>query len=121
MALIGQAVSEEKIFENGGRRRRTTGYGRTPDHGHPISSPCEPYGSGELTKRSNIVYPHFTLYTSLHKSGIKWELCESKCAAQLQVNLNLRPIQGGISSKLSKSKMTFLPSSLKIFSLLPAS
>ena len=32
--------------------------GRTPDHaGHPISSPCEPYGSGELTKRSNIVYP----------------------------------------------------------------
>ena len=22
--------------------------GRTPDHGHPISSPCEPYGSGEL-------------------------------------------------------------------------
>ena len=22
--------------------------GRTPDHGHPISSPCEPLGSGEL-------------------------------------------------------------------------
>ena len=21
---------------------------RTPDHGHPISSPCEPNGSGEL-------------------------------------------------------------------------
>ena len=46
MALIGQAVSEKKIFENGGRRR-------TPDHGHPISSPCEPNGSGEL-KRKNI-------------------------------------------------------------------
>ena len=27
--------------------RRTTD-GRTPDHGHPISSPCEPDGSGEL-------------------------------------------------------------------------
>ena len=26
---------------------RTTD-GRTPDHGHPISSPCEPDGSGEL-------------------------------------------------------------------------
>ena len=26
--------------------RRTDG--RTPDHGHPISSPCEPDGSGEL-------------------------------------------------------------------------
>ena len=26
--------------------RRTDG--RTPDHGHPISSPCEPNGSGEL-------------------------------------------------------------------------
>ena len=24
--------------------------GRTPDHGHPISSPCEPNGSGELKK-----------------------------------------------------------------------
>ena len=23
--------------------------GRTPDHGHPISSPSEPNGSGELT------------------------------------------------------------------------
>ena len=22
--------------------------GRTPDHGYPISSPCEPNGSGEL-------------------------------------------------------------------------
>ena len=28
---------------------RTTD-GRTPDHGHPISSPCEPDGSGELKK-----------------------------------------------------------------------
>ena len=44
MALIGQAVSEKKIFENGGRRTD----GRQPDHGHPISSPCEPNGSGEL-------------------------------------------------------------------------
>ena len=45
MALIGQPVSEEKIFEivDG----RTTD-GRTPDHGHSISSPCEPNGSGEL-------------------------------------------------------------------------
>ena len=53
MALIGQAVSEEKIFEIvDGRRtdgRRTDGW--TPDHGHPISSPCEPNGSGELKKR----------------------------------------------------------------------
>ena len=24
--------------------------GRTTGHGHPISSPCEPYGSGELKK-----------------------------------------------------------------------
>ena len=27
---------------------RMTDDGRTPDHGHHISSPCEPYGSGEL-------------------------------------------------------------------------
>ena len=44
MALIGQAVSEEKIFENGGRRTD----GRTTEHGYTISSPCEPDGSGEL-------------------------------------------------------------------------
>ena len=25
--------------------------GRTPDHGRPISSPCEPNGSGELKKK----------------------------------------------------------------------
>ena len=43
LALIGHVVSEKMIFENGGRRRR-----RTPDHGHPISSPCQPNGSGEL-------------------------------------------------------------------------
>ena len=50
MALIGQAVSEEKIFEivDG----RWTDDGRTPDHGHPISSPCEPNGSGELNQRT---------------------------------------------------------------------
>ena len=27
--------------------------GRTPDHGHPISSPYEPYGSGELINISS--------------------------------------------------------------------
>ena len=45
MALIGQAVSEEKIFENGGRT--TDADGRRLD-GYTISSPCEPNGSGEL-------------------------------------------------------------------------
>ena len=49
LALIGQAVPEEKMFEivDG----RTTNDGRTPDHGHPISSPCEPNGSDELKMR----------------------------------------------------------------------
>ena len=45
MALVGQVVSEKKIFEI--VVGRTTD-GGTPDHGHPISSPCEPNGSGEL-------------------------------------------------------------------------
>ena len=36
-----------KLWTDG---RRTDGRtdGRTPDHGHPLSSPCEPDGSGEL-------------------------------------------------------------------------
>ena len=41
LALIGQAVSEEKIFE--------IVDGRTAqEHGYPIGSPCEPNSSGEL-------------------------------------------------------------------------
>ena len=36
MALIGPAVLEEKIFE------MVDDDGRTTEHGHPISSPCEP-------------------------------------------------------------------------------
>ena len=57
LALIGQAVSMKKIFENGGRTMdgqmddgRTDG--RTTDgcrlNGYTISSPREPNGSGEL-------------------------------------------------------------------------
>ena len=38
--------------------RRTDG--RTPDHGHPISSPCEPNGSGELKNRFTAVCPSST-------------------------------------------------------------
>ena len=50
LVLIGQVVSEEKIFEivDGRTDNRRTTDGRTPDHGHPISSPCEPNGSGKL-------------------------------------------------------------------------
>ena len=39
--------------------------GRTPDHGHPTSSPCEPYGSGEL----KIGIPLHTPVL-LYKSGV---------------------------------------------------
>ena len=37
--------------------------GRTPDHGHPISSPYEPNGSGELI---NVIY-HKPLVILLHQ------------------------------------------------------
>ena len=36
------------MVDDDGRTDRRTDDGRTPDHGHPISSPCEPNGSGEL-------------------------------------------------------------------------
>ena len=63
MALIGQAVSEEKIFEIVDGR---TDDGRTPDHGHPISSPCEPNGSGEL----KIGIPPANSSFSIYRSGV---------------------------------------------------
>ena len=65
--MIGQAVSEKKIFENGGRRtdgRTTNGRrtdGRTTEHGYTISSPCEPDGSGELKNRSTSAYEEYEL------------------------------------------------------------
>ena len=48
LSLIGQAVSEEKIFEIVDGRR--TDDGATPEYGYALSSPCEPHGSGQLTK-----------------------------------------------------------------------
>ena len=40
LASISQAVSEKKMFEHCGRRRRRKTEGRrTPDHGYTISSP----------------------------------------------------------------------------------
>ena len=45
-------VSEKKIFEIVDGR---TDDGRTPDHGHPISSPCEPNGLGELKSVCKII------------------------------------------------------------------
>ena len=68
MALIGQVVSEEKIFEivDGRTADGRTDDGWTPDHGHPISSPCEPNGSGELKIEG--VYQRKRLYLSNKKS-----------------------------------------------------
>ena len=36
--LVGQAVLEKRMFENGGQR---TDDGRTPENWYTISSPCE--------------------------------------------------------------------------------
>ena len=49
LALIGQAVSEEKMFKHCWRQRQRQ---RTPEQGYTISSPCEPDGSGELTMQN---------------------------------------------------------------------
>ena len=59
-------VSEE-IFEIMDGRRTD---GRTPDHGHPISSPCEPNGSGELKKP----------YVSSFKYQNKYFICPTSVA-----------------------------------------
>ena len=88
MALIGQAVSEKKIFENGGRR---TDDGRTPDHGHPISSPCEPNGSGELKRARSLKFRikigEELYYPSSENKGAD-QLC-SYCEADLRLCFHL--------------------------------
>ena len=47
LALIGNAISEKKIFENGGQMDEGQTDGSRLE-GYTISSPCEPNGSGEL-------------------------------------------------------------------------
>ena len=37
-----------------------------PDHGHPISSPCEPNGSGELEMGFSWVYISQTCYPDVY-------------------------------------------------------
>ena len=61
LALIGQAVSEEKMFKHCWQRQRPRPRPRQrqrqrqrmPEQGYTISSPCEPNGSGELKKHIN--------------------------------------------------------------------
>ena len=69
MALIGQAVSEKKMFEHCGRR---TDGRRTTDHGYTISSPCEPNGSGELKNTCSL-----TSYFFFYLNTYVFEICEN--------------------------------------------
>ena len=52
------------MVDDGRRTDGRTNDGRTPDHGHPISSPCEPDGSGELIKIHKCV--KITLFKNYH-------------------------------------------------------
>ena len=46
--------------------------GRTPDHGHPISSPCEPNGSGELKIMFPPVHSNFTILKCGKRVYTQW-------------------------------------------------
>ena len=51
--------------------------GRTPDHGHPISSPCEPNGSGELkdTESTRIfMYMHVLFLNLSRYQSLSWKI-----------------------------------------------
>ena len=61
-------------------RRTTDGRtdGRTPEHGHPISSPCEPDGSGELKTTPN---------TPKIESGLTQLIMMGESIHQIRVNV----------------------------------
>ena len=75
--------------------------GRTPDHGHPISSPCEPNGSGELiNKKKNsgltldIQRQKNTTGNNQHRQNqyIKDVGCKQICLISARMFLNKSPI-----------------------------
>ena len=91
-----------KLWTDDGRTDddgRTTD-GRTPDHGHPISSPCEPNGSGELKickHLKTIALPTFKA-TFSHCMYVKWYLINhsgttNKVKGDNNTNM-AKPIQG---------------------------
>ena len=43
----------------------TTTDGRIADHGHPISSPCEPNGSGELKMMGKSIYHKWVKFNAI--------------------------------------------------------
>ena len=66
--------------------------GRTPDHGHPISSPCEPNGSGELIKQQ----PH----VNKERSHVRILRCYIKIKYDF-LFINIRLVPRGVLKKPS--------------------
>ena len=56
------------MVDDGRTDGRTTD-GRTPDHGHPISSPCEPDGSGELKRNEAASVRDKQSFESVHEKA----------------------------------------------------
>ena len=94
MALIGQAVSEKKIFENGGRRTD----GRTPDHGHPISSPCEPNSSGEIMTFST--FPHSNKMTTYVDLAVICQVVSEKKMFEYHGHIHVHSPKAGADKPL---------------------
>ena len=81
LALIGQAVSEGKMFKHCWRQRRRQRRQRTPEQGYTISSPCEPDGSYELKRRfskSVVLFQEVFLFKTPGKSPIP-QISEDLC------------------------------------------
>ena len=68
--------------------------GRTPDHGHPISSPCEPDGSGELKRQPDMVN---------RRNKNKTELTEEEAISQELANQ--LPLPKTIINKMYTNKI----------------
>ena len=66
---------------------------RTPDHGHPISSPCEPNGSGELKIGIPLSTPFF-LYIKVGLNSFS-EYIARTCFPDVQNELNVKKVQVG--------------------------
>ena len=76
-----------------------------PDHGHPISSPCEPNGSGELITDSMEEFKILNSYERIYlkKAKFMFKISNSLTPDYINEMFHLRPLNNTLQSLRSSA------------------